>query len=108
MAEEKKEKINWVEGGMLIGLTAVIDIIKIILYFLFIGIVLNWIINFAFLLAVSVWLLLKGALTLGRGLSLWQALITGMIPFAMTATISLLLARIIAQDKLGLKLPLKV
>jgi hypothetical protein len=101
MPETEKPKLNWLVAGLVIAFIAAIDLTMLVLDFLLVGLVLNWLIIFVALLTVSLWLMINGLMTPWRGVALWQLLITGFVPFAMTTTISIMLARIIAQEKLG-------
>ncbi|MBI2099785.1 MAG: hypothetical protein HYT48_00385 [Candidatus Vogelbacteria bacterium] len=105
MAEAKKAKMGWLGGGVAIGLAAMVDLVKLLLYFILIGFVVNWIISFMFLLAFAIWLTLKHAMTLPRGITLLGAVVYSLVPFAMTGTVAGMVARIIAGDKLAVAIP---
>lgn len=98
-----KPRINWVEGGIVIAIVAILDaamaVIDFLCGFLVVTIVIAFVVNlvilFTSLLSLSLWLLLRRSITWGRAIALWQLLISGFIPFAMTTTMSIMIARII-------------
>lgn len=109
----QKPKISWIEGGIVIGVVAIIDcvmvVIDFVMAFLIITIVaaiaINWMIIFTSVLCLTLWLLIRRSLTWSRAIALWQLVISGLVPFAMTTTVSILVAKVIGGEILDKAAP---